>query len=394
MQPERVQDIIDRLGRAQTKLADAASRSQTAVNVLSGMWEGEDAKAFLATWPKIRDDIEGGATHVGAMQKKLVEELADQRLTSSAGDSDGDGTPDSQDDDHDNDGVPDTDDSDDDNDGTPDDEDEAPTLPDGPSGIEDPDEDDDGVPDDEDSDDDGDNIPDDDEDPLDDDGDGTPDTQDSDDDNDGIPDEDDPEHRSDDGIWEESGFDDPEVTVGTTFLEGEKELWDGAVYDKTFGDADGNHVTFEALSSDGSIDGQLGLTNEGLVAAGSLSAGAYLAKVDAKYANSYGTTATTQAYVGAEANGDAGVSLGKDGFKGGAGGEVFVGGKAEGSVNQEIGPVDVGVGGEISYGLGAHADVDAEVSADHVGVDFDIGATLGVGGGIKVDVGFDPTFWN
>ena len=91
---------------------------------------------------------------------------------------------------------------------------------------------------------------------------------------------------------------------------------------------------------------------------------------------------------------DASVSLGKDGGKLNAGGEVFAGGKAEASVSQEVGPVDVGVGGEVSYGIGAHADIDAEVSTDHVGIDFDIGATLGLGGGVKVDVGFDPTFWN
>jgi uncharacterized protein YukE len=396
MHPERVHDIIGRLGQAKQKLTDAAATSDTAVNRLRGQWEGADGASFFAGWPKLHQKLTDAAGHVDQLKKTLESEYEEQRRVSGAGgDTDGDGIPNSRDDDSDNDGTPDSQDPDDDNDGTPDSEDDPPTLPNGPDGLPDgPDEDGDGTPDDEDTDDDGDDIPDDDEDPLDDDGDGVPDTEDTDDDNDGIPDEDDPEHRSDDGIWEESGFDDPEVTVGTTFLEGEKELWDAEAYGNTWGDEDGTHLSVEALSTEGSLSGQLGLTNEGLVATGALSTGAYLAKVEGKYVNSYGTTAEGKAYAGAEANADAGVSLGKDGVRAGVGGEAFVGGKAEGSVNQQVGPVDVGVGGEISYGLGAHIDADAEISADHVGVDFDIGATLGIGGGIKVDVGIDPTFWN
>ena len=398
MHPERVHDIIGRLGQAQQKLTDAATSSDTAVGRLRGQWEGADASSFFGSWPKIHQKVTDAAGHVDALRKTLESEYEEQRRVSGAfDDADGDGTPNAQDDDGDNDGTPDTEDPDDDNDGTPDEEDDPPGPPKGPDGVDDPSEDDedgDGTPDTEDPDDDGDGVADSDEDPLDDDGDGIPDTEDTDDDNDGSPDEDDPEHRSDDGIWEESGFDDLEVNVGATLLDGEKELWDAEAYGHTWGDEDGTHLTVEALSTEGSIDGQLGVTQDGLVAVGALSTGAYLAKVEGKYVNSYGTTAEGKAYVGAEANADAGVSLGTDGVKAGAGGEVFVGGKAEGSVNQSVGPVDVGVGGEISYGLGAHVDADAEISADHVGVDFDIGATLGIGGGIKVDVGFDPTFWN
>lgn len=411
MEHQKVRSIAEQLSRLHHDLTDATANAEKAVRQLRGVWQGEDAKTFFGTWPTTRHTLDASSKGVDDLAKTLREQIGEQELASgvsgTGGDSDGDGIPDrddrdddndgipdGQDDDTDNDGTPDDQDSDDDNDGTPDEDDEAPKLPEGPDGIEDPDQDDDGTPDDEDSDDDGDNIPDQDEDPLDEDGDQIPDTEDPDDDNDGTPDEDDPEHRSDDGVWEESGFDDPELNVGATFLDGEKELWDAEVYGHTFGDENGNHVSVEALSTDGSIDGQVGLTKDGLVAAGSLSAGAYLAKVEGKYSNSYGTTAEGKAYVGAEGNADAGVSLGKDGLKAGAGGEVFVGGKAEGSVSQEVGPVDVGVGGEVSYGLGAHFNADAEVSADHVGVDFDLGATLGVGGGIKIDVGVDPTFWN
>ena len=389
MEHQKVRSIAEQLSRLQHDLTDATANAEKAVRQLRGVWQGEDAKTFFNAWPTTRHSLDASSKGVDNLSKKLREEIGEQELTSgvsgTGGDSDGDG-------------VPDRDDQDDDNDGTPDDKDDDPAkLPKGPDGLYDPDKDDDGTPDTKDDDDDNDGIKDDDEDPLDDDADGTPDTQDDDDDNDGVRDEDDPEHRQDDPdgqVWEKSGFDKPEVTVGTTFLQGEKELWDAEVYGHTFGDEDGNHVSVEALSTDGNIDGQFGLTNNGLVAAGSLSAGAYLAKVEGKYSNSYGTSAEGKAYVGAEGTADASVSLGKDGVRANAGGEVFVGGKAEGSVHQEVGPVDVGVGGEISYGIGAHADVDAEVSTDHVGVDFDIGATLGVGGGVKIDIGFDPTPWN
>ena len=391
MDTAKVSTIADRLAQAERDLTAAASAADVAVRGLRPSWQGGDAKAFYDGWPALKDSLDAGALEVARLEKRLRQEVEDQDVASTAGGPGGGSGDDPAD--GDDDGTPDAQDEDDDNDGTPD-EDEPPKLPDAPDGLPDPDEDDDGVPDDEDSDDDGDGVKDGDEDPLDDDGDGTPDTEDADDDGDGTPDEDDPEHRDDDAFWEESGFDSPEVDVGATFLEGEKELWDARAAGHTWGDEDGNHLSVEALSTEGSLDGQLGVTRDGFVAAGALSTAAYLAKVEGRYSTSYGTTAQGKAYVGAEANADAGVSLGRDGLKGGLGGEAFVGGKAEGSVNQSVGPVDVGVGGEVSYGLGAHLDANAEVSADHVGVDFDIGATLGIGGGVKLDVGFDPTFWN
>ena len=397
MQPDRVQDIIDRLGRAQTKLADAASRSQTAVNVLSGMWEGEDAKAFLATWPKIRDDIEGGATHVGTMQKKLIEELADQRLTSSAGDSDRDGIPDSQDDDHDNDGTPDTEDSDDDNDGTPDENDGDPNLPDNhndnPEDGDDADRD--GEDDDSDEDDDNDGIPDTEDtvDDNDDDGDGVPNTSDVDDDNDGTNDEDEPDqHRDGSGLWDQTEFDTtPETDVGMTFVEGEHQLWDHDAITLGTGTADDpNHAYLDIASTEASAEYEAGITKDGLVAGAGVTAGVYALSGSSQYTSSHGTTLGAKGYVGAEANADAGVTLGTHGVAANAGFDAFVGGQAEAYAHQDLGPVDVGGGVEVSYGLGIHGEADASFTSDNVGVSVDLGATLGIGGGIKFDIGFDP----
>ncbi len=404
METDKVQAIAQRLDSAHRTITAAKLKADEAATALKGGWHGDDARTFFNGWPANRRALEEVEVAVEGMRKTLRQQINDQKVTSEVAgagrDSDRDGIPDSRDPDSDNDGTPDSQDNDDDGDGTPDskDEDGAPTLPEAPEGPYKPDEDGDGVQDKNDDDDDGDGIKDEDEDPLDDDGDGTPDVDDSDDDNDGTPDEKDPEHRNDDPdgtVWENTEFDKkPDVNGGVTFLEGDKQLWDKEAYGKTWGDPNGNNVSVEALSTDANAEGQFGLTKDGLVAAGSVTAGGYLAKVEGKYSNSYGTSAEGKAYVGAEGSANAGASLGKDGLKAGAGGEVFVGGKAEGSINQSVGPVDLGVGGEVSYGFGAHANVDAEVSRDNVGVDFDIGATFGVGGGINVDVSFDPTFWD
>jgi hypothetical protein len=395
MENQKVRSIAEQLSRVHRDLTDATANAEKAVRQLRWVWEGDDATTFLNAWPTTRTSLDLSTGGVDELARKLREEVGEQELTSgvagAGGDSDGDGIPDRDDRDDDNDGVPDERDDDGDNDGLPDDRDG--------------DDDNDGVPDEEDPDfhdfdgdpdvapGDGHPLPGDEDDgapysgdPLDVDGDGTPDTEDSDDDDDGIPDEDDPEHR-DDTL---SPFDALEVNAGMTLAEGDKELWDEQLAEHTWGDEDGNHLSVEALGTDASADYQAGFSQDGLVLAGGVTAGAYVAKVSGAYSNSYGTAAEGKAFVGAEGNADAGFTLGADGAKATLGGEAFAGGKAEGSVSQDLGPVDVGVGGEISYGIGAHAEADAEFSSDNIGVSVDIGATLGLGGGIKLDIGFDP----
>lgn len=416
MENEKVRSIAEQLSRVHGELTDATTTAEKAIRQLRGVWEGDDATTFFSAWPTTRRSLDLSTAGVDALFKKLREEVGEQELTSgvsgTGGDSDGDGipdrddqdddgdgVPDDQDDDADNDGTPDDQDGDDDNDGTPDDKDKDDDnngVPDDRDGDpeDDDDRDDDGVDDNSDDDDDNDGIPDDqdDTDDNDSDDDGVPDRDDVDDDNDGTNDEDEHgEHRDGEGVWDESEFDTtPEVNVGMTLAEGEAELWDEQVLGHTWGDEDGNHVSAELLGTEGKADYELGLSKEGLVASGGVAASAYVAKVSGAYSNSYGTQAEGKAYVGAEANADAGVKIGLDGAKANVGGEVFAGGKAEASVSQDLGPVDVGVGGEISYGIGAHAEADAEISSDNIGVSVDLGATLGIGGGIKFDIGFDP----
>lgn len=369
MDADKVRTLADRLSQAQRTLADAANSADTAVRVLRPVWTGGDAKTFFNAWPGLRDSLEAGALHVESLHRRLLEELGDQEQTSGvgggpggSGDRDGDGIPDRRDRDSDNDGTSDTRDADDDNDGTPD--------------TKDTDDDNDGTPD-----------------ATDHDNPGLKLTWENDQDGDG-------EHRGEPKpLWEKEWVDnnpqhkaDPRIPVDVSMQLGsvDKELWDASVYDTTFGDEDGTHLTMEALSTDGKAEGTWSIDGDGLTTAGTLTAGGYLAKASGAWSNSYGTTASGSAYVGAEGNAKGSLSLGLDGMKASAGGEVFVGGKAEASINQDFGPVDAGVGGEISYGIGAHAEADAEFSADRVGVSVDIGATLGIGGGVELDIGFDP----
>jgi len=387
MDADKVRAIADRLSHAQRSIADAALKADTAVRALRPVWTGDDARTFFNGWPALRESIESGALQVEDLQKRLREELGDQELTSAVrgggGDSDGDGIPNRRDRDSDdgrsrdsdNDGTPDGRDTDDDNDGTPDSRD-----PDNP-----------GV-----------NVTVDN--PADADGDGYDDTtgEEVDTDADGTPDLRDPDTPPGDPSawnksWEKEWVDnnpqhkaDPRLDVSLELGSVEKELWDASVYDRTWGDENGTHATVDLLSTEGKAEGSWAIDRDGLTTAGTVTAGAYLAKASGAWSNSHGTSASGSAYVGGEANAKGGLSLGLDGMKANAGVDAFIGGKAEASINQDFGPVDAGIGGEISYGLGAHAEADAEFSADRVGVSVDIGATLGIGGGLEFDLGFDP----
>ncbi|TQJ48834.1 hypothetical protein [Phycicoccus sp. SLBN-51] len=382
MDADKVRAIADRLSHAQRSIAEAAGKADTAVRTLRPVWTGDDAKTFFGAWPALRESLESGALQVESLQKRLREELGDQEQTSGVGgggggggDRDGDGIPNSRDRDSDNDGTPDDRDTDDDNDGTPDAED--PDRPGIKAEVDLP----------EDADRDG--YDDTTGEEVDSDGDGTPDLRDP----DGVPGGPTAWNKNWEKEWVDNGAQhkaDPRVGLSVDLGSAEKEFWDKSVYDKTWGDEDGTHATVDLLSTEGKGEGSFSLGRDGLTTAGTLTAGAYLAKVNGAWSNSHGTSASGSAYVGGEANAKAGVSLGLDGFRGNAGVDAFVGGKAEGSINQSVGPVDVGVGGEISYGVGAHAEVDGEFSADRVGVSVDIGATLGIGGGLELDLGFDP----
>ena len=399
MDADKVRAIADRLSHAQRNIADAAVKADTAVRALRPVWTGDDAKTFFNGWPALRESIESGALQVEDLQKRLREELGDQEQTSGVrggGDADGDGTPDRRDRDDDNDGTPDTQDTDDDNDGTPDPADSDPNVPDNHDDTpeDDDDADGDGADDDSDEDDDNDGIPDtlDARDDNDDDHDGVPNSDDVDDDNDGVNDSDEEgRHRDGSGIWDRGGFDKtPQVDAGMTLVEGEKELLDKEWIHLGGDEDDPTHAVLEVGSVDSKAEYEAGITKDGLVAGAGFTAGAYAFNGSAQWTGSHGTQLGAKGYVGAEANADAGVTLGTNGIAANAGFDAFAGGKAEGSFNQDLGPMDVGAGVEVSYGVGVHAEADASFTSDNIGVSVDLGATLGIGGGVSFDIGFDP----
>jgi uncharacterized protein YukE len=413
MESTKIGSIADRLLQAQHDLKDASSAADKAIRVLRPVWTGEDAKAFFKSWPHLKHSLEQGVTHVSSLEKSLREQIGEQELTSgvrgAGGDSDGDGIPDKVDRDDDNDDTPDSKDTDDDNDGTPDNEEkdgkggvknehkpdpfydkhhDNDTDGDGTRDSKDTDDDNDGTPDSEDGDKDNDGTPDDKDDsddrgtnPLDEDNDGTPDTEDSDDDNDGTPDSEDPEHKKESNVEAE-----------VRLAHAEKELWDKDLgpEEKTWGDEDGTHAKVDVLSTEGKAEAEAGISKDGVTAAAGVTASATLASASAQYKNAHGTTANVSATVGAEANAQGGVSLGKDGLKAEAGVDAFAGGKLEASVSQEIGPVEAGASGEISYGIGFEASAEGEFSKDRVGFSVDLNATLGIGAGGEINIGFDP----
>jgi hypothetical protein len=398
MDVERVRDIASRLGQAQRELSAARNASDDAVRLLREQWSGEDSAAFAKRWPHLQGVLDTQVGELKSLVRALQTHVTDQERAS--GIRGGGGGQDGQD-----------------GPGGP----GGPKAPDGlgRGGPRQPDLDGPGLE--------GQDTPNRTEETTDTsprhrdnsnttrtdtetrytsddglarerghrwettwtrtdaDGDGTPDSI-EDNDGDGTPDSQEGEHRA-----EQRG---PTTEVKGILWEDEKELWEASYSSHTLGDEKGNHAKVDFLSTEGKAEGEVSIGRDGLAAAGTVTAAAYLAHASGQYSTSFGTQAKGEAYVGGEANANAGVSLGTDGLKASAGGEAFVGGKAEAQIAQDLGPVDVGVGGEISYGVGVHAEGDVAFSTDEVGVSLDIGATLGIGGGVSVDVGFDPTFWN
>ncbi|HEY7717507.1 MAG TPA: hypothetical protein VH915_02030 [Pedococcus sp.] len=396
MDIERVRDLAARLTQAQRELKGARNAADDAARQLGQHWAGEDGAAFTRRWPHLKHVLDTQVGEVGSLVRSLRTQVQEQEKASGKGTGNGGGddgpggpggpkAPDGLG--HNNNRGPDTDGPGIEGQTTPGRvEETTDTSPRHRDSSENTRTDTDTRYRNEDG-----------EQwergrrwettwtQTDADGDGTPDAA-EDNDGDGTPDSEEGQHRDDSRR--------PPTEVKGILWEDEKELWDAEYAGHTFGDENGNHLTVEALSSEGKLEGEASIGKDGLALAGTATAAGYLVHAGGQYSTSFGTQAKGEAYVGGEANANAGVSLGMDGVKASAGGEVFVGGKAEGQVSQDLGPVDVGVGGEISYGLGAHAEGDVAFSTDEVGVSLDIGATLGVGGGLSVDVGIDPTFWN
>lgn len=141
------------------------------------------------------------------------------------------------------------------------------------------------------------------------------------------------------------------------------------------------------------VNGEASLTiDDGRINANAeASAEVYLANVE--FEASYGpASVNAEAYVGASAEIETSINF--DPLNGDiaaqAGGEVFVGGKAEAEATVSISDnADIGVGGGVSYGIGAEFEAKAGFEDGTLDFEFDAGATLGLGVDLSFDVEVD-----
>ena len=92
-----------------------------------------------------------------------------------------------------------------------------------------------------------------------------------------------------------------------------------------------------------------------------------------------------EAFVGVEADAQAGVSNTGAGVNAGA----FAGARVSGKAGTEVGPVDTGVTGEAWAGVGAEAGAEVTYKNGEFGFDYGAGAAIGVGGKVGGSVSVD-----
>lgn len=174
-------------------------------------------------------------------------------------------------------------------------------------------------------------------------------------------------------------------------IEGEAKLADGVT-------AKGN-VHALHVAGQGSISGGVDLRNGTIRGdvSGRVEAHLVGAEGSVQAKTALGTTSVKgKAYIGAEASGNARVTI--DPRKGtvvaSAGVDAFAGAKASLDVNQslkvgghEVG--SVGAKGEVYAGIGVKANATVGIEKGRVKASFELGAALGVGAGIKVNVDID-----
>lgn len=167
-------------------------------------------------------------------------------------------------------------------------------------------------------------------------------------------------------------------------LRGDLNFQAGALKGNVFG---------ELASYDTSGKWEASVGRDGVKLAASGQAGIYAARVGVN-AELGGAQVAGQAYIGAQVQGEAAAVLRAGQAYVGAGGEVFAGGKAEGSLSYTQQIVDGlsvkgTASGYVSYGVGAQFDVKFGYDEGKIRLGGSVGATLGVGAGAKFDITID-----
>ncbi|MBX3314164.1 MAG: hypothetical protein KF906_07570 [Actinobacteria bacterium] len=157
----------------------------------------------------------------------------------------------------------------------------------------------------------------------------------------------------------------------------------------------------EVVAGAGGIDGDVGiitdhdtswsLTAEGLDAGitASLLLGARITKEGTLDLGPMSSTTRVTGTVGAMAEADASITIGKDGVHATVEGEAFAGAKAEIENETSFGPCRVTTTGTASAGIGVSGSLDAEISRERVSAKVAFLTTLGIGGGADVAASCD-----
>jgi uncharacterized protein YukE len=108
-----------------------------------------------------------------------------------------------------------------------------------------------------------------------------------------------------------------------------------------------------------------------------------------------GVDVAVDGYVGTQAKGQLGATIGSGAVMGTVGAAAFAGGRVDGSLSKEVEVAGVKTKGTarggVSYGVGFKAEADVALSPGSIKADVDFGATLGLGAEIGFSVDLDVT---
>ena len=182
---------------------------------------------------------------------------------------------------------------------------------------------------------------------------------------------------------------DPEYTgFGATLIDGQWETGKAA-YNETLSGRYGT-IEMRGLGYEAGADGSVTIGEDGLLAVGGVSAGAYLAQAgyQGEFGPGYATgEVTVGANVWAEGEFEFNPLEGDVEFEGEVG--AFAGVNAQGEVGADFGPLGGSVGGQVGVGVGAGANIDVGFDDGVFELDFGAYAYLGVGGGVDYSIELD-----
>ncbi len=197
----------------------------------------------------------------------------------------------------------------------------------------------------------------------------------------------------------------PLLVLGRGELNGAAGLNAGAFRDGryTFAHGRAGAMHLDVLRAEGGLNGEAGFNEDGLALEGHAGGRAVLVGVtgETNRLNLGGrglgadAAANGRANVGAEAQGDADLTLGRNGLRARLGGEAFAGARASGELPLGVSLLGIRFGatprGHLSAGAGLNGNAYAGVGNGGVRAGCELGGCLGLGAGAGLDVEIDAT---